>query len=379
MNKRYTPDEARTHLETLDAFREIVEGVPAVSYIDADDDMSTPLYISPQIEDMLGYSQDEWMAHPELWYERTHPDDRGWVYQESLLHTPDKGPYAAEFRMITADGRTIWVRDQAEVVWDDEGNSICWRGVVLDVTEFKETDERLRNSLDMLRHAMGERRLLLRRIEDSAEKERRSIAGDIHDDSIQVMAAVSLRLQSLHSDLPESRQPSLDEIREMVDESIDRLRHLVFELRPQALESKGLVPALRQYLERTGAVAGFDHRIEDKLSEEPPMDLRVQLYRISQEAIANIGRHADARLVQVVVETRGSGVGVSIQDDGRGFDPGGMEPAPGHLGFAAMRERAEMAGGIFDIKSEPGKGTVAEFWLPSEAPAPSEASRKEPA
>ena len=379
MSRRYTPAEARAHLETLDAFREIVEGVPAVSYIDADDDTNTSLYISPQVEDMLGYSQDEWLTDPELWKERTHPDDREWVYRESLLHTPSMGPYHAEFRMITADGRTIWVRDQAEVVRDDEGNSICWRGVVLDVTELKETDERLRNSLDLLRHAMGERRLLLRRIEDSAEHERRSIASDIHDDSIQVMASVSLRLQSLHSDLPESRQSSLDEIREMVDESIDRLRHLVFELRPPALESRGLVPALRQYLERTGAVAGFDHRIEDKLTEEPPMDLRVQLYRISQEAVANIGKHADARLVQVIVETRGSGVGVSIEDDGRGFDPSRIEPVPGHLGFAAMRERAEMAGGIFNIKSEPGKGSVVEFWLPTEAPAPSEASRKEPA
>ena len=187
--------------------------------------------------------------------ERTHPDDRDWVYEESLLHTAETGPYHVEYRMIAADGRVVWVRDHADVVRDSDGNPVFWRGVMLDVTELKETYERLRNSLGMLRHSMAERRLLLRRIEGSAEQERRSIAGNIHDDSIQVMASVSLRLQALHELLPESRRPASDEIREMVDESIDRLRHLVFELRPVALESKGLVPALRQYLEHAGAAA----------------------------------------------------------------------------------------------------------------------------
>ncbi|MCJ7831888.1 MAG: PAS domain-containing protein [Actinobacteria bacterium] len=352
-------------MASAEPFRDIVEGVQAVTYLDADDDINT-LYISPQIEDMLGYPPEEWIADPDLWLERTHPDDRDWVYEESLLHTAKTGPYHVEYRMIAADGRVVWIRDHADVVRDSDGNPVFWRGVMLDVTELKETYERLRNSLGMLRHSMAERRLLLRRIEGSAEQERRSIAGNIHDDSIQVMASVSLRLQALHELLPESRRPASDEIREMVDESIDRLRHLVFELRPVALESKGLVPALRQYLEHAGAAAGFDYRIEDKLDDEPSIELRIQLYRIAQEAITNIGKHADAGLAVVKLETRGSGIGVTIQDDGKGFGLRPIEAGHGHFGFSAMRERAEMAGGIFDVRSEPGKGVTVEFWLPSE-------------
>lgn len=368
--RSYTLEEARAHIETLDSFREIVEGIPAVTYIDADDDLNTPLYVSPQIEDLLGYSVEEWMADPRLWASSIHPDDREWVYEENIRHTAEKGAYRAEYRMLTTDGRTVWVREESSAVKDEGGASIYWRGLLLDVTELKETEQKLRRSLDMLRHAMAERRLLLRRVEDSAEQERRRIAEDIHDDSIQVMASVSLRLQALHSSIPSERQGVLDEIRQMVDESIDRLRHLVFELRPPGLDSRGLTAALRQYLERTGAEAGFDYRIIDKIELDPPPDVRTQLYRIGQEAITNIGRHADARLVRLSIEHRGSGVGVRIEDDGRGFDPAGIEPVPGHLGTSAMRERAEMAGGVFDIKSEPGKGTVVEFWLPTEAPTP---------
>jgi PAS domain S-box-containing protein len=368
--RRYSHDEANAYLGGLDAFREIAEGMPAVAYVDVDDDLNTPLYISPQIEKLLGYTQEEWMANPELWANSVHPADREWVYDENIRHTFQMGSYQAEYRMLTADGRTIWVRDESEVQLDDEGNSIFWRGLLLDVTELKETEERLKRSLDMLRHAMSERRMLLRRVEDASEQERRSIASDIHDDSIQVMASVSLRLQALHSDIPDNRQPALDEIREMVDESIERLRHLVFELRPPALESKGLVAALRQYLERSGADAGFDYRIEDKLEVEPPRDVRTQIYRIAQEAIANTRAHAGARMVQLRVEPRGSGIGIRIQDDGGGFDAAAVEPVPGHLGFSAMRERAEMAGGTWDIESLPGKGTTVNFWLPLEAPAP---------
>lgn len=372
---RYSAEEARTYLATIDATREIVEGVPAVTYIDADDDLNTPLYISPQIQDVLGYTVEEWMADPAIWVNSIHADDREWVLEENVRHTAEMGPYRAEYRMVAKGGTTVWVRDESIVVYAEDGRSIYWRGMLIDVTELKATEERLRRSLDMLRHAMSERRMLLRRLEDAGEQERRRIAGDIHDDSIQVMASVSLRLQALYSDLPEGRYRAMDEIREMVDQAIDRLRHLVFELRPPALDAKGLLPALRQYLERSGAEGGFDFRIEDHLEVDPPPDVRTLTYRICQEAIANVREHANARLVEISMAPKGSGIAITVADDGDGFDPAtATEPVPGHLGVVAMKERAEMAGGTFAITSVPGQGTKVEFWLPIEAPMPSAGS-----
>lgn len=371
MLESYSPEEARGYLGTMDATREIVEGVPAVTYIDADDDLNTPLYISPQIESLLGHTVEEWMTDPAIWLNSIHPEDRDWVMDENIRHTSEMGPYRAEYRMLTKDGSMVWVRDEAVVVHDDGGRAVYWRGMLIDVTEIKATEERLRRSLDMLRHAMSERRMLLRRLEDAGEQERRRIAGDIHDDSIQVMASVSLRLQAMYSDLPEGRYQAMDEIRQMVDQAIDRLRHLVFELRPPALDAKGLTAALRQYLERSGAEAGFDFRIEDRQEVEPPADVRTLVYRICQEAIANIREHADARLVEVTIAPKGSGLAVTIRDDGTGFDLAkASDPVPGHLGLIAMRERAEMAGGTFEVASLPEQGTTVELWIPIEAPMP---------
>lgn len=369
--KSYSVEEAKAYLQTRDAFRVIVEGIAAISYVDADDDLSTPLYVSPQVEEVLGFTPREWLDEPELWVKHLHPDDRDWVLDESLKFTAGGEAYRSEYRMLTKDGREVWVRDEATVVMDEGGRPVFWQGVLFDVTELKIAEDKLKRSLDMLRHAMAERRLLLRRLEDAGEQERRRIASDIHDDSIQVMASVSLRLQSLHTDIPDSRQPALQEIREMVDQAIDRLRHLVFELRPPALDTKGLTAALRQYLDRAGAEAGFDYRIDDKLEVDPPPEVRTQIYRIAQEALANVRKHADARLVQVLIHPKGSGIMVRIKDDGQGFDPETAEPISGHLGFAVMRERAEMAGGMWEIQSVPGEGTTVEFWLPLEAPAPS--------
>lgn len=369
--EEYSLEKAREHLTTLEAFKDLVEGVPAVVFVDADDDLSTPLYISPQVENLLGYTREEWMTDPDLWTHTVHPDDCAWVFDLAIRHTAEKGPFRAEYRMLAKDGHVVWVRDESVVVRDDDGRPMYWRGMLVDVTDVKETEEKLKRSLDMLRHAMSERRMLLRRLDDAGEQERRRIAADIHDDSIQVMASVSLRLQSLHSDIPEGRQPALRDIREMVDQAIDRLRSLVFELRPPALDSKGLTAALRQYLERAGAEAGFDYRVVDQLEVEPPPDVRTQLYRIAQETIANVRNHANARMVEVSLQPKGSGIVVRVHDDGRGFDVESVEPMPGHLGFSAMRERAEMAGGVWDIESTPGEGTTVEFWLPIESPSPS--------
>jgi signal transduction histidine kinase len=104
---------------------------------------------------------------------------------------------------------------------------------------------------------------------------------------------------------------------------------------------------------------------------EPPPDVRTLTYRICQEAIANVRKHAAARLVEISLSLKGSGISVQIKDDGAGFDAVSADvPVPGHMGLIAMRERAEMSGGTFIVNSVAGQGTSVEFWLPIEAPAP---------
>jgi signal transduction histidine kinase len=127
-----------------------------------------------------------------------------------------------------------------------------------------------------------------------------------------------------------------------------------------------LVPALRVYLDELGREAGLTSDIDNQLPAEPSEDTRRILYRIIQEALTNVRKHARATRVTVLLKEEECGFLVRIQDDGVGFSIRDSEDQePGHLGFTAMRERAELAGGWWRVASSPGIGTIVAFWLPA--------------
>jgi len=348
------------------AWRALVEGIPAILYVDAVDDLSTNLYTSPQVEEILGWSVERWRADPELWVRQLHPEDRDRVLAEHRESNLTGAPFRSEYRMIARDGRVVWFRDEAVLVRDERGMPAYWRGVMLDISEQKRAEERLRESLAVLRDAMMERRRLMARLERAQDEERRRIAADIHDDPIQAMTAADVHLQALIAGEDDARRRrELEEVHAAVSEAIERLRHLLFELRPPSLEG-GLAPALRTYLERVGAAAGFRAELADALEREPPAEVAATAFRIAREAVANARKHAGARAVRVELRTAEGGVSLRVSDDGRGFDPSLIaRPEPGHLGLQAMLERAELAGGWCRIDTAPGRGTTVECWLPA--------------
>lgn len=237
--------------------------------------------------------------------------------------------------------------------------------VAVDVTERRRAEEMLRQTVATLKQVDENRRALLGRLVHAQEEERRAIASDIHDDSIQSMFAVGLTLFTLRKALTDAAQADLvDRVQRNVDESTNRLRHLLFELRPAALDEGGLAAALREYLDVMKAESGIEVALETALERRPASETQVIAYRIAQEALANVRKHAQARHVACAVSVVDDGVFTRIVDDGVGFkgDPGGS--APGHLGLVSMRERAEMAGGWFRITSSAGKGCTVEYWIP---------------
>ncbi len=348
--------------EAHETYRHLVEGIPAVLYLDANDDTSTNIYTSPQIEPLLGFTLERWRDEPDLWVERIHEDDLDRVVRAHRASLLTGEPYQAEYRILAADGREVWIRDEAVLVRDEHGDPMFWRGVMTDITRTKRVEDRLRRSLDVLRRTMEDRRRLLLRLEDAQEEERRRIASDIHDDPIQVMSAADLRAQSLarRIDDPELRREA-DELRAVIGAAVERLRHLLFELRPPALDREGLVPALRAYAGDAEPVP----RIQGTLPFEPPPELRASLFRIAQEAIANARKHASATRIEVSLADLDGGIRLVIADDGRGFDVGVIDaPQPGHIGLPTMIERAQLAGGRCRVESERGRGTKVDAWLP---------------
>ncbi len=248
---------------------------------------------------------------------------------------------------------------------DAAGNTAGAIVVAIDVTEGRRTEAALRQSVEALKQVDENRRALLRRLVNAQEAERRAIASDIHDDSIQSMFAVGLRLFSLRESMHDAAQiEQVDRLQQNVQQSTDRLRHLLFELRPAALDEGGLPAALRQYLDAMKQETGIEVELQTALEHNPASETQVIAYRIAQEALANVRKHARARRVECAVSAVDDGVLTRIVDDGEGFDSGRNGSVPGHLGLIAMRERAEMAGGWFRITSSAGQGCVVEYWIP---------------
>lgn len=231
----------------------------------------------------------------------------------------------------------------------------------LETTVAERTGE-LRSAITHLEEIDAQRRRLLDHVVRVGEEERQRIAGDIHDDPVQKMVALKMRLELLGKAHP--HLPGISEAKDSVLVAIRGLRHLLFDLRPPVLDEQGLVPALRAFLEN--AEGTFRWVVEDDLAVQPSPQTRLILYRIAQEALTNVRKHASADHVRVRLSESEGGVAMEIVDDGVGFQPqDALVAAPGHMGLAAMRERAEMAGGRCELHSLPGQGTTLDVWMPA--------------
>ena len=295
-----------------------------------------------------------------------HPSRRGQIKRWMVMLVEQFASHAA----LTL--HNAWLLDQLKGKLDE--NRALQRQLVsqnLDLEmKVAERTEELTESLRKIRIGDEQRRRLLASLVHAEEDERKRIAGDIHDDPMQKIVATNMRLQLLRRQLSDpAHLEVLDKLLSTVRGSITSLRHLIFELRPHVLDQDGLAPALRDYLESLDA--DFEFSLEQQLQEEPGSELRVLLYRVAQEALTNIRKHAHARRVNVLLAEQDGGFLVRITDDGVGFTaPGTLQSARGHLGLSAMRERAEMAGGWCRLLSLPGAGTTVEIWVPGSAPPP---------
>ncbi len=198
------------------------------------------------------------------------------------------------------------------------------------------------------------------------EQERRRIAADIHDDSVQAMTAVSLRLQRLRRHLGGDAPTSmLHDAEQATVAAIGRLRRLIFELHPPTLENEGLTAALRLYLQETFDPLGVRWHLDTALDGEPGRTCQVLAYRLAREAIFNVAKHARCQHMAVAVRRRGGGIHLQVADDGVGFRPAPATAGePGHLGLGNSSQMAGAAGGWWRVHSREGSGTVVTFWLP---------------
>lgn len=209
---------------------------------------------------------------------------------------------------------------------------------------------------------------LYRRLVDVQENERRYIAAELHDDTSQALAATMIRLRLLEQDpdLPESVRVQIKKVKEVIDKVLENLHRLAVNLRPATLDLLGLVATIEQLINEFKDHSDLDiHFKTSGICAETrlPSELEITIYRIVQEALNNVARHAHTSNVDVILELRDNKVVAVVEDDGVGYDPDNAG-ASGHLGLIGMQERAEIAGGSIHIESEPGKGTTVVVEIP---------------
>lgn len=290
---------------------------------------------------------------------RVHSDDRERVRLTVLRAIAEREDYSLDFKGLTRDGATRHVTTIGEVVTDDDGEPLRVWGISQDVTDQREAERALRSSED------ARRRLLLQLV-TAEDDERRRLAGDIHDDAIQVLHAALLRAEALAELVTEPTQSeAAQRVEDALRLTVRNLRNIVAGVRQPAFDGVDLVQAVEAYLQESMTDWRVSHTVETQMAKEPLPEVRAVLFRIVVEAAVNARKHSGAKTLKVRMDSDDEGVCVRVADDGCGMsDPSDAVGTVGHCGLATMKERAELAGGWLRVESSPGAGTTVEAWIP---------------
>ena len=211
------------------------------------------------------------------------------------------------------------------------------------------------------------RRLRTSDLSTAVDRASKRFATDLHDDALQKLTAAEMRLSVLAASIPadDRAKTGIDEISALLEQVEDALRKLLQNVRPPSLETPGgLEITIRQRLAALGAETGITSEFVVDLPDDPPYEIKSVLHRQISEALTNVEKHAQATRVRLELKVENGGIYGAVTDNGNGFVVSERDRLPGHLGLLALGERPLLAGGWGKITSEPGAGTIVEFWVP---------------
>ena len=323
----------------------------------------------------------------EEWSSHIHPDDRAPLraHIDEAIRTRDG--FECEFRALWPDGTIRWISGAGNVsALDEAGNPSAMSGVSIDISRRKNAESELRRAhaelerrveersaqlatlIERLRGEIAQRRAaedtrghLLGRIVSAQEAERRHLSRELHDQFGQTLTALLLAIDSIGegADLSESDQKRRERASELAREVMTQSHKMAWDLRPASLDNLGLVATLQQstkeWAQSSGVAVDFvAHGLESSRRLSP--ELEIAFFRVVQEALANVSRHAGASQVSVILECGPHQARVVIEDNGSGFAPQELDGR--RMGLLGMRERLEAVGGEFEVESSPGSGTA---------------------
>jgi two-component system, NarL family, sensor histidine kinase UhpB len=314
------------------------------------------LYNSPSCEGITGYPPESFARDPKLLLKIVHPDDRIRVEEHMASVKKRRNDASIDFRIRTKGGDIRWIGHRCRSILSAGGKWAGIRGSNRDITERKSAEMEMAVYQSSLRE-------LASRLVHTQEMERKEISRELHDEIGQSLTAIKINLSEIEKDIPQEIKPRIrmriSESDSLIDVMLDQIHELSLDLHPGMLDDLGMMPTLLWYGKRFTRRVGVDVTIDSNVPRERmDFDSEMNLFRIVQEALTNVAKHAKAKKVLIRMNLEQSQLKVTITDDGGGFEAKDRDDdRTGRMGLTGMRERVNILKGSLEIDSEPGCGT----------------------
>ena len=314
--------------------------------------------VNPFLTDMLGYSREQLLGN-KLWEIGPFKDVEASKAEFRELQRKTYVRYE-DLPLETSTGKSINVEFVSNI-YQVNGDRVVQCNI-RDITMRRRAEEKLKLYSRKLQ-------VLSRRLVEAQETERKNIARELHDEIGQALTVMQLNLQALlQSPGTRTLVSRLKESLEVVDHVLEQVHDISFNLRPLILDDLGLEPALRWFTKRQAALVGLQAWFHaDPLKHRLNLVIETECFRVAQEALTNVTRHAQAKTVSVELRKEAGKLHLRVRDDGIGFDVGAVREGAvrgASLGLLSMEERTALAGGGLEFKSVPKKGTEVHAWFP---------------
>ncbi len=309
--------------------------------------------VNRRYQRMLGYTEEELLGLTG--WDVTHVEDMELNRKlRDELFSGKREDFSWEKRYIRRDGEVLWAQNTVALVRDAGGAPRYAIALVEDISQRKAADAAIRSNAESLQ-------ALTRRLVELQETQRRDLSRELHDRVGQTLTAMRINMDMIRTRLAEHddaliRRRNNDSL-ELIESAFKAVENVMYELRPPMIDEYGLIAPLQWYAKKFTARSGIRVTVRGDENWRCGPEIELALFRIAQEALNNVARHAQARHVAIELREIGPHIVLTIEDDGVGFDREADRTEKAGYGFITMRERAEAVGGTFALQSESGKGT----------------------